>query len=199
MILYLTQGMAELGLRVKNLPTGDQVISWEDIQLLIEPGQWDSRCHCGPNGSPWILHGCWPGHRTEVDIANFRPDFPVIVYQAERLDDEGRLVFHLDERLWSLPPGRYSGTLRVAPMRGAVYEPVRALRVMTPPPNRGIPPEYFIGRNCNPEFPAPPPPPPRPKCCILSRFDIDLGPQCAEHMVDQVNVEFALTSCGGDE
>lgn len=196
MILYLAQGMAELAMRLKNLPTGDQVVSWEDIQLLIQPGQWD-RC-CGPNGSPWILHGCWPGHRTEVDIANFRPDFPTLVYQAERLDDEGRIVFHLDERLWRLPPGRYSGTLRASPTHGGTYEPV-SLKVMPKHPDKGIPPEYLIGRDCNPDFPVPPPPPPRPKCCILSRFDIDLGPMCAEHMVDQVNVEFALNPCGGDE
>ena len=40
---------------------------------------------------------------------------------------------------------------------------------------------------------------PKPKahhCCNLAVFDIDLGPECAQHMVDQCAVDFERDFCG---
>lgn len=198
MILHLTQGMSMLALRIKEIGSMRQVISWEDLQLLIQPGQHDAQS-CYPNGSPWILTGCWPGKRTGVDVANWRPDFPTIVYPAYKLDAEGRVVFHLDERLWELPTGRYTGILRAAPIKQCYDFPHVLLSVAPPPPDRGIPQQYLFGRDCCVDTPPDVPPRPEPKCCILSTFDIDLGPMCSDHMIDQVSVDFKLDTCGVED
>lgn len=194
MILYITRGTSRIALRVKELNQNSQVISWEHLQLLIEPGQWD--VDCGPNGSPWFLYGCWPGKLTGVDIANPpQPDFPTLIYPAFELDADGRVVFKLDERLHSLPNGRYTGTLRTMPS----VPPFHMTPIVLPKPDaRDIPDEYVIGRNCEVSFPAPPPRPPKPACCILARFDIDLGPECSEHYIDQVTVDM-YDGCGVDD
>lgn len=35
------------------------------------------------------------------------PPIPILTYPAFELDCEGRVTFFFDEKLWSLPPGRY--------------------------------------------------------------------------------------------
>ena len=195
MIIRLSPGVAKLALRVVELREQKLLLDWRHLQLLIQPGQYDE--DCGPNGSPWILTGCWPRHRTGVDIANYRPDFPTICYNAFELDPDGRIVFHLDERLWQLPPGRYSGILRVYP-QGHVPVNLRTVQDVgyKEPDPRTIPAEYLnVGKVCQPEFKQPPLPRPKPQCCILSTFDIDLGPLCSDHMVDQVALDYVLTTC----
>lgn len=193
MILYITRGTARIALRVRELNQNSQLTDWKQLQLLVQPGQWD--VDCGPNGSPWFLYGCWPGKRTGVDIANPHFDFPIIVYNAYELDNDGRIVFRLDERLYSLPNGRYTGILRVMPH----VPPFKMTPIVLPKPEeRDIPAEYKIGRNCEVDFPEPPPVPHEPKCCVLAHFDIDLGPECSEHYIDQVTVDMR-SGCGIDE
>lgn len=190
MILYINRGTARLALRVREINQTSQLTSWQQLQLLIQPGQWDE--DCGPNGSPWILHGCWPGKRTGVDIANPHFDFPIIVYQAYEMDNDGRVVFLLDEKLYALPNGRYTGVLRVMPH----VPPFKMSPIVLPKPHEmDIPDEYKIGRNCDVSFPEPPHPPRQPECCILARFDIDLGPECSDHYIDQVTVDMH-NGCG---
>lgn len=196
MILYLTQGARTLALRLRETGSFNPVTSWCDIQLLISPGQYDNQC--GPNGSPWILHGCWPFHPTEVDLANPHYDFPTIVYPAVDLDEDGRIVFHLDERLDNLPAGRYSGILRQAPMSGLKFEPI-SLRVGPKQPERGIPLMYQPEAACDIKFPdGPVQHEPPKKCCVLAKFDIDLGPACVDHMIDQIKVEMAMCPFGDE-
>lgn len=194
MIVYLTQGARQLALRLRETGSFNPVTRWEDIQLLIAPGQYDNQC--GPNGSPWFLSGCWYNAPTGVDVANYRPDFPTIVYCAADLDEENRIVFHLDERLDNLPAGRYSGTLRQAPMKGLVFEPM-SLRVGPKQPDRGIPLMYHPEMACDVKFPDGPVKfePPQ-HCCVLAQFDIDLGPACVDHMIDQISVEMAMCPFG---
>lgn len=195
MILRLTHGMSALGLRIRETVYEHQVISWENLELVILPGQIDA--DCGPNGSPWILTGCWPGKRTGVDIANPRRDFPPMIFHAYKLDKEGRVVFHLDERMNTLPPGRYTGILRAAPRPAPPAERARLLVVAKPKKDRVIPAEYWQGyKECDPGFPSDPPPPPPPQVCELARFDIDLCPMCVDHMIDQVSVDFPPADCG---
>lgn len=199
MIIYLTQGMTRLALRVKELGDRRQLLDWRKLQLLIQPGQLDNGCGCGCGGSPWILTGCWPGHRTGVDIANPVPwDFPTIVYDAQEVDAEGRVVFRLDDKFQDLPCGRYTGVLRVFP-HGKIPLNMKQLGNLGRKPVKPgliIPDEYKFGQNCAPDFPEPCDPPPPVPCCILTTFDIDLGPCCSDHMVDQVAVTFALNTCG---
>ena len=197
MIVYLTRGTTRLALRIRETNTSSQLTSWKDLQLLIQPGQYD-QC-CGPNGSPWILTGCWPGKPTGVDIANPAPfDFPTLVYPSFALDNDGRVVFALDERLWRLPNGRYSGVLQLAtPIQPFNMKP---LLPHGEPEENGviIPDEFLIGRECYHEPACPPPKPPKPKHCVLAVFDIDMGPECSDHMVDQIAVDFAI-GCGVDD
>lgn len=194
MILYLTRGVARLALRVHELNQMGRITSHEDIQFVIQPGQWDM--DCGPNGSPWILTGCWPGKITDVDIANPpQPDFPALIYDCFETDADGRLVFLMDERLWRMPNGRYSGTIQVRPH----VQPFTMTPFVLPKPEeRDIPAEYKIGRDCEPQFPKPVLPPPPPRCCVLARFDIDLGPECSDHYIDQITVDMR-DGCGIDE
>ena len=207
MIVHITHGMTRLGLHIKEYGSGRLLVDWESLQLLISPGQYDS-C-CGPNGSPWILTGCWPGKHTGVDVANARPDFPTIIYDAFELDADGRVVFRLDDYLFRLPSGRYTGAIRT------FYNPNRKQNACTPPcmgsskypavvlkpaprrPHHIIPPEYLIGAtDCAVDLAlSVKPPKPKPKSCVLAVFDIDLGSVCSDHLVSQVNVEFALSDC----
>lgn len=196
MIVRLTQGMCELALRIRQYGTGNLAVPCGmRLQLGIWPGQLDQPC--GPNGSPWFLHGCWPGKLTDVDIANPQPyDFAPIMYEQDRTDNEGRAVFKLDHRLWRLPCGRYTGVLQMLPGEPEILD-IQRIHVMKKKPDRGIPPEYLVGQHCGFEPPKHKPLPSPPEACILSMFDIDLGPCCSDHMVDQVNVEFPL-SCEGE-
>lgn len=202
MIVYLSRGMTRLALRIRELGEGRQLTDWRRLQLLIQRGQFD-RKGCGPNGSPWFLEGCWPGHCTGIDVANPQPvDFPTICYNAYDLDADGRVVFRLDEKFQSLPTGRYSGTLRTTatgfslplnmlPGVNLGREPIKP-GVILPPgfrPGDVFRPDPTNSPVCGP-FPHPEP------CCILTMFDIDIGPECSDHMVDQVVVDFALSTCG---
>lgn len=196
MILYLAQGMSSLALRIKETNRQSQLTDWRQLQLLIQPGEahWNE-CFMG---SPWILTGCWPGHRTGVDVANYRPDFPTICYDAEELDPDGRVVFRLDQRLWCLPPGRYLGSVRTYPRDGSGWVP--PFNLTHNMSRDALPKEvvllpgykndkcYFEPGDC-------PPPPMPPKCCILARFDIDLGPACHDHVIDQAAVDYAVITC----
>lgn len=209
MIVHITQGMTRLGLLIKDYGTNRILTDWRVLQLVVTPGQFD-KC-CAPAGSPWYLTGCWPGKRTGVDVANWRPDFPAIVYDAFELDPDGRIVFRLDERLHRLPPGRYTGAVRTyfgkrprttcGPACDGRPQDIPAM-VIRPAPKRPrvhIPPEYRIGAERCPidlSVPPPKPPKPRPVSCVLAVFDIDLGPICSDHLIAQATAEFALADCG---
>lgn len=195
MIVRLTHDMSTIGFRLRETMYNQQVVSWENVELMILPGQRDTGC--APNGSPWILTGCWPGKRTGVDVANSRPDFPPIIIPAYKLDLDGRIVFHIGTRLNTLSPGRYTGVLRVAPQLNPSRQRARLLMIAPKQKKRVLPMEYIAGaQGCNVEFKSDPPPPPPPRVCELARFDIDLGPTCADHIIDQVSVEFPPNNCG---
>lgn len=205
MIIFLSRGMTRLALRIREINERQQLIDWHNLQLLIQPGQFD-RKGCGPNGSPWYLCGCWPGKCTGIDIANPQPvDFPTICYNAHELDADGRVVFRLDKSFHELPNGRYSGTLRVSatgstplnmlPGVNLGREPV-APGIIIPPgfrPDDVFRPVSSVFPSNSPECPPRLPP---SQCCVLSVFDIDIGPECSDHMVDQVVVNFSAITCG---
>lgn len=196
MIIRLTQDMSTIGFRVNETMYDQQVITWEDFELVILPGQHDGECI--PNGSPWFLTGCWPGKRTDVDVANTRPDFPPIIAPAYKLDLDGRIMFHIDARIKSLPPGRYTGILRVAPHPHDSGQRARLVVVAPKEKKKVLPMEYMAGaHSCDVKFASSSPPPPRrPAVCELARFDIDLGLTCTDHIITQVSVDFPPNDCG---
>lgn len=197
MILQLYPDITRIALRIRYSGTKNFLSDWENIQLVVTPGQ--TGCSCPPDGSPWILEGCWPGHRTGVDVANWRPDFPPMIIPALERDDEGRIVFLLDEQFYQLPPGRYTGMVRYLPHAAGPVNLV-PLTEDTGSVEVGagaiLPPEYAAGaEGCPINFPQPPPPPPHPVSCVLGTFDIDLGPDCANHTIDQIAYAFTLNVC----
>ena len=170
MIIYLSRGAARLAFRLRNVNTHDQLISWNNLCLHIRPGQYDQPCV--PNGSPWVLTGCWPGKPTGVDIANPQPyDFPTKRIPAFKLDADGRVVFRLPPDLWELPNGRYTGC------------------IIAEKPGHDKPFNFDV------HFDSHPPKIDNPAPCILAIFDIDIGPECSDHYADQVVVEMARITC----
>lgn len=189
MIVQFTEDTAKVAVRVKAWPIQRYAADWQHIYLVILPGQTDNRCCC-QGGSPWILHGCWPLHPTGVDLMNPRqPDFPAFFIQAETLDDKNQLVFDLPER-WkqTVPWGRYTGEIHYRPQ---AIVPVNFRRVV---PEGEKPATWeFLDPGCGCNMPKPVPHcpgEPPPHVCILSRFDIDYGPRCSEHIIDRIALEF---------
>jgi hypothetical protein len=201
MIVYLAAGMNALHLRIKDT-SGRQLTDWRQLQLLIDPGE-HIRVGCG-GGSPWYLTGCWPGKRTNVDVANpARPDFPTICIDAHELDPDGRVVFRLDQRVWCLTPGRYHGTVRVWPRGPKPWMPpfnvTHDLSREGLPKTVVVPPEFMSGTmDCPWRHPEPLPMPEPVECCVLMQFDIDIGPSCAEHVIDQIVITHNRVSCGDE-
>lgn len=197
MILSLTRYTTRLALRVKNLIDYGQLTDWHALQLVIMPGE-ERRSSCHVGGSPWVLTGCWPFHPTGIDVANPpRPDFPAIVLDAFDSDDEGRIVFQLDQRVHMLPNGRYTGLLRIHPHTPPInLDAIARLKVRAP---LGAAVRYDNDGTIVPCEDKLVPMPPKQEACVLARFDIDLGPECAQHMVDQCAVELARPLCGDNE
>ena len=196
MIVSLTRYTTRLALRIRTTTDGAYLTDWRKLQLVISPNR-----HCKCNGSPWFLSGCWPFHPTGVDVANsVPPDFPAIVIDAFEQDAEGRIVFPLDQRVHSLPNGRYHGTVRAhehtLPINIAAILYGREQKDL----QRGASVQYRTDGQQTPCDENPPLKEPQPApCCNLVSFDIDLGPECAQHMIDQCAVEFAYNDCGVDE
>lgn len=198
MIIKITEDTARLSILVRDTAHGRLAADWKNLVLIILPGQMDSNA-CG-GGSPWYLHGCWPGKPTDVDIANPQPpDFPAMVIDAFEKNLDGGAVFILPDKFHMLPFGRYTGIVRRLPSR---LLPVNLVVPVNPPapPNRGIPSRYLDGYNeCVMDFPKVPHPHiTPPACCDLATFDIDYGPRCTEHMIDRVSVQFGYYDCDED-
>ena len=183
MILFISRYTARLALKIQELVSSSQLTDAVNLQLLILPGEINEECKVNVMGSPWFLKGCWPFHPTDVDLANPKlPDFPVLAYDGFDTDEEGRVVFLLDEKLWSLPDGRYTGILRIKPTNPPINFPQNIPKmehIYTAQSHytweHRLEPCNFVAS----EFKTPSP------ICVLTTFDIDLGPQCAQHMVSQ--------------
>lgn len=196
MILTITRYTAQLALKIEELVSHSQLTDANNLQLLIIPGEINDTCGCKPltMGSPWLLHGCWPYHPTDVDVANPQlPDFPTLAYDGFDVDEEGRIVFHFDDRLWELPDGRYTGILRIKPILPPINLPQNIPKLDSLytaqshyTAEHRIEPCNFVAGNS--QFTLPP-------TCVLATFDIDLVPHCAQHMISQVNVVMTQTSC----
>lgn len=197
MILQITPDISRVAVRIRNWTNQRYLADWEHIQLVIEPGQRDGSC-CHQGGSPWYLHGCWPGKLVGVDVGNPpRPDFPAFCIPAFERDSHGRIVFILPERWKMVPPGRYTGLVRYAP---ASDIPVNIWQYLHRPKEdeRPVFPEGLGSYSCVPQEHIEPKPKFECHTCILAQFDIDYGPRCSDHIIDQAALEFSLSTCEED-
>lgn len=189
MILQLTEDATSIGIRIRDWANQRYLVDWQGLALGILPGEHS--CHgsqhcCEQGGSPWFVWGCWPGHRTGVDLMNPpRPDFPAFYIQASDVNAKDNLViFNLPDR-WrkTVPFGRYSGFVRYQPDK-IFYDPINShvnLGVVPTPKDPGC--YHTPPQPCG----CPMPPPLRP--CILAEFDVDYGPRCSQHIIDRIDVE----------
>lgn len=184
MILQLNEDTTSIGIRIKSWRNQRYIDDWRGLALGILPGERHGSHCCASGGSPWYVWGCWPGHRTGVDLMNPpRPDFPAFIIQANKLDDQ-IVVFNLPER-WrqTVPFGRYTGFARYQPER-ILFDPINSrvnLGELPMPSDPGCyhtPPEPCV---CHA--------PPHPRPCILAEFDVDYGPRCSQYIIDRIDVE----------
>ena len=178
MILHLYQGMCEVAIKIDRLP----VPCTTRLQLVICPIPVPPPS-CG--GSPWFLHGCWPFHPTDVDIANPRHDYPPVWILSDGVDHHDCMYhFPFGNKLDELPIGRHHGMIRVVgePKFGGATE----VKVLPKKVAKIIPPEYLMGKDCNLKREKCPPCPPEPECCIITEFDIELGPKCPAGEIEKV-------------
>lgn len=83
MIVRLCEDTPKLHIRVSQLGCGRRALL-DASELIIQP----------PDGGA-------------------APDTPTLRYPAFEMDDDGRVVFYFDKKLWTLPNGRYNATVVV--------------------------------------------------------------------------------------
>lgn len=199
MILHLNYDTTRVALAISHWPTGRQQSDWKHLYLVVTPGEEDAKCSCHTGGSPWYLWGCWPGKPTGVDVANpGRPDFEPFYISAHELDSKGRIVFILPERWRQIARGRYTGAVWYAEPYGPLPKLPNVPKLYKLIEKYKTPTLYSYS-DCN--SPCPPPLPPLsepPQACILTKFDIDYGYKCSEHIIQEAAVEMSLAACEED-
>lgn len=188
MILYIADGITRIALRIKQLGGRSQLISWHNLRMIVHRGQLD----CNPcfAGTRLIFTGCWPTGRTNVDVANCRPHVPPFFCDAFELDQDGRVVFRLGDHFSKRPYGRYTAiVIEVPPNK----KPVTPFNLLADSIKKTEENNNF---NCIPDEPVMHIRHPKP--CVLAEFEIDYGPKCHDHIIDQVVYEHALNTCGED-
>lgn len=110
-IIKLYQGQPELAVRLTAPgPARLQLAQSKGIRLVITAaglGHAPGTVYL----SPLKFTGFWPGRDSERYYDSFihPDDRPALVYPAFTTDDQSRVVFKLDSKLWKMPPGRYLG------------------------------------------------------------------------------------------
>ena len=98
MIVRLCEDTPKLGLRIVQPGCSGAQLMDRGIELAIMPASCPSPEHLIPVWEDCELH--WESHRKPI---------PTVIYPAFEVDDDGLVVWYFDQRLWSLPPGRYIG------------------------------------------------------------------------------------------
>lgn len=109
-IVRICQGQPELAVRLTTAGcNGAQLVDWKQVRLLIVP---PARTTCELPLSPQCFKGCWPTHDIEKWNASFSlPESqPLLIYPAFGTNEDGDIVFVLDEQLWKRR-GRYIGLI----------------------------------------------------------------------------------------
>lgn len=109
-IVRICQGQPELAVRLTTSGcNGAQLVDWQQVRLVIVP---PPRQTCELPLSPQVFKGCWPTH----DIESWNNSFilpetlPLLIYPAFGTNEDGDIVFALDEQLWKRR-GRYIGVI----------------------------------------------------------------------------------------
>lgn len=109
MLIRICDNQPKLALRIVQTGcTGGQLLDL-GVMLDIYPASCPH-----PLYSPQIWCGCFVDNRVPVsgccDVPLQPP--PTLTYPAFALDEEGRIVFYFDKKLWSMPSGRYHASVR---------------------------------------------------------------------------------------
>lgn len=96
MIIRLCEDTPKLALRIVQPGCSGKQLMDTGVEIHITPVECEPR-----RKTQMVWDGCI---YREEKIEN---PIPSLTYPAFELDDDGRIVFYFDNRLWSLPPGRY--------------------------------------------------------------------------------------------
>lgn len=111
-IIKIMQGQPELAVRlVSQGEPGQQLIDYKNIRLVVMPPR-EQRVE--PLLSVQHFSGFWPGHDVEKWNEQFVPpeELPILVYPAFTVDDEGKIVFRFDSKIYKRR-GRYQGIVEL--------------------------------------------------------------------------------------
>lgn len=101
MIIRLCENTPKLHLRIVQPGcTGGQLL--EKVSLIIQPPV------CVRQDK---IHYEWEG--CEYKAVVIPSEIPTLKYPAFEIDDDGYVVFYFDNKLWSLPSGRYIATVDI--------------------------------------------------------------------------------------
>lgn len=108
MIIRLCEDQPKLALRISQPGCSGGQLMGRGVVLNIT-----SAACPGVLKSPLLWCGCFADTRIkESDCCNVPElDSPSLQYPAFDVDEEGRVVFYFDKKLWSLPGGRYRAIL----------------------------------------------------------------------------------------
>ena len=102
MIIRLCEDTPKLAVRITQPGCGGRQLMDTRVDMVIRPVVCAERTH---------THTYWDGCAFKEEVI---PDpVPALRYPAFELDDEGRVVFYFDNKLWSLPPGRYQADIEI--------------------------------------------------------------------------------------
>lgn len=102
MIIRLCKDTPKLGLRIVRPGCNGKQLMDDGITLLITPVVCDR---------PERIEQYWDG--CVLKSREVREELPGLQYTAFEVNDDGLVIFYLDDKAWSLPPGRYHGTLSI--------------------------------------------------------------------------------------
>jgi hypothetical protein len=108
MIIKISRGQPELKFTLIQPGRGRRLSVPDGVRLVITAPAPKPQNRL----SPIIRKGSWGW----PPVRPYPPDphsLPAIVYPAFDLDDEGAVIFRLDEHLWRRPSGRYTGEIMI--------------------------------------------------------------------------------------
>jgi hypothetical protein len=118
MIIPIDQGQSELKVALTRPGTGDQLVSKELIRLVIKPPPKERFAQL----SPIVRKGDWGYPLPLEDYPPNRDAWPLLIYPAFDIDDDGAIIFRLDRRFWQRPCGRYIGDVMVGDYKAVSFE-----------------------------------------------------------------------------
>lgn len=105
--IEICHGQRELAVKIVQPGCeGSQLLDL-DLKLVISAPVCPA--HIMKSPQHWV--GCFVHPAPELLVSTIPHELPPVVYPAFRIDLEGRVVFYLDDLLFSRPKGRYIGRI----------------------------------------------------------------------------------------